>query len=48
MNYYVRSADGEWLLASLEPGEQLQVECGAVQVCIGLTDVYADTGPPAG
>lgn len=44
VNYYVRSADGEWLLASLDPGEELRVECGAVRVSIGLTDVYADTG----
>ena len=42
--YSVRGADGQWLEANLDPGEQLDIECGALRASLNLTDLYEETG----
>lgn len=42
--YSVRGADGQWLEANLDPGEQLDIECGAMRASLNLTDLYEETG----
>jgi Uma2 family endonuclease len=41
--YSVRGADGQWLEASLDPGEQLDIECGAMRTSLNLTGIYEET-----
>ena len=48
VRYRVRSADGEWLDAVLDPGEQIEIECGPVRASLGLAAIYEDTGLAAG
>ncbi len=43
-SYRVRAANGEWLAATLDPGERLEVECGALRASLGLAEIYEDTG----
>jgi Uma2 family endonuclease len=42
--YYIRSAQGEWLSANLDPGERLQVQCDHVRAELTLGSIYEDTG----
>jgi Uma2 family endonuclease len=44
VSYYIRGTDGDWLAATLDPGERLQVDCGSVHASLSLGDVYEDTG----
>jgi len=44
VSYYVRSKQGEWLSATLDAGERIDVECGPVTVSLGLSEIYEDTG----
>lgn len=44
VTYYVRSAQGEWLSANLDPGERLQVQCDSVRAELTLASIYEDTG----
>jgi Uma2 family endonuclease len=44
VSYRIRGADGEWLSASLDPGERIEVECGPVRASLGLPGIYEDTG----
>ena len=44
VGYHIRSAGGEWLAATLDPGERLEIECGAVRASLGLGEIYEDTG----
>lgn len=44
VTYYSRSNRGEWLVATIERDEKIQVECGSVQTSIGLREIYEDTG----
>ena len=48
VRYRIRGADGLWLEASLDPGERIQVECGAVNASLGLREIYEDTGLAVG
>jgi Uma2 family endonuclease len=44
VSYHVRGDDGEWLAASLDPGERLEVRCGPVVAELTLASIYEDTG----
>ena len=44
VTYYLRGSDGEWLAASLDPGEHIDIECDAVRTGLGLGEIYEDTG----
>ena len=44
VSYYVRSTQGEWLSATLDAGERIEVECGPVTASLGLSEIYEDTG----
>lgn len=44
LTYSVRAADGDWLEASLEPGEQLQIRCNELSANLTLAAAYEDTG----
>ena len=44
VSYYVRGRDGEWLMATLDSGERVVVECGPVQAALALPEIYEDTG----
>jgi Uma2 family endonuclease len=44
VTYYLRSDDGEWLAANLDPGERLQVHCDHVRAELTLGSIYEDTG----
>ena len=44
VSYRIRGADGEWLAASLDPGERIEIECGPVRSGVGLREIYEDTG----
>jgi len=46
VTYYLRGDDGGWLVASLDPGESLQVRCEPVSVDLTLAAIYEDTGLP--
>jgi Uma2 family endonuclease len=47
VTYYVRDrAEGEWLSASLDPGERLVVQCDGVRAELTLAGIYEDTGLP--
>ncbi len=47
VTYYVRDrAAGEWLSASLDPGERPTVQCGGVRAELTLAGIYEDTGLP--
>jgi Uma2 family endonuclease len=47
VTYYVRDpAAGEWLSASLDPGECLTVQCDGVRADLTLAGIYEDTGLP--
>jgi len=48
VSYRVRSRTGEWLAATLDPGERLEVECGPMRAGFGLVEIYEDTGLEAG
>lgn len=42
--YYMRGVDDAWLAASLDPGEQLEIECGPLRAALTLASIYEDTG----
>lgn len=44
VSYTVRGADEEWLAATLDPGERIEIDCGAVRASLGLGEIYEDTG----
>jgi Uma2 family endonuclease len=44
VSYHVRGKDGEWLAATLDPGERIEIECGPVRSSFGLSELYEDTG----
>ena len=44
VNYRIRGVGGEWLAATLDPGERLEIECGPVRARFGLGEIYEDTG----
>ncbi len=44
VSYHVRGDDGEWLAASLDPGERLELRCGPVVAELTLASIYEDTG----
>jgi Uma2 family endonuclease len=44
VSYYLRGPAGDWLLGTLEPGDQLEVECGPVRTALSLAGLYEDTG----
>ena len=44
MSYRIRGAGGEWLAATLDPSERLEIECGPVRASLGLTEIYEETG----
>ena len=44
VTYHVRAANGEWLAATLDAGERLEIECGPVRAGLGLAEIYEDTG----
>lgn len=44
VSYHVRAKDGEWLAATLDPGERIEFECGPVRSSFGLSELYEDTG----
>lgn len=44
VSYYLRGADADWLAATLDSGERLQVDCGGVHASLSLGDIYEDTG----
>ncbi|MGA8054873.1 MAG: hypothetical protein WCA12_13610, partial [Burkholderiales bacterium] len=44
VSYYVRGRDGEWLMATLDSGERVVVECGPVQAALALPEIYEDAG----
>jgi len=44
VTYYLRSDDGEWLAANLDPGERHQIQCGPVRAALTLATIYEDTG----
>lgn len=44
VSYYVRGADGDWLAATLDPGERMDIDRGAVRANLGLGEIYEDTG----
>jgi Uma2 family endonuclease len=44
VNYYLRGDDGDWLAATLDPGERLEIDCGAVHASLGLGEIYEDSG----
>ena len=46
--YYLRGADGAWLAASLDPGEQLEIECGPMRAALTVAAIYEDTGLATG
>jgi Uma2 family endonuclease len=48
VSYHVRGQDGEWLAATLDPGERIELECGPVRAIIGLPELYEDTDLAAG
>jgi len=47
VSYHVRGPDGEWLAATLDPGERIAIECGPVRASLGLPELYEDTDPAA-
>jgi Uma2 family endonuclease len=44
VSYRVRGSGGEWLVATLDPGERIEIECGPVRASLGLGEIYEDTG----
>ena len=44
VSYYVRSTAGEWLSATLDPGERIDVDCGPARSSLALSQIYEDTG----
>ncbi len=44
---YSRSAANDWLTATLEHRETLDIECGPVRAGVSLADIYEDTGLPS-
>ena len=44
VTYYLRSSDGEWLAASLDAGERIDLDCGEMRSALGLGEIYEDTG----
>ncbi|MGH9577174.1 MAG: Uma2 family endonuclease, partial [Terriglobales bacterium] len=44
VSYRIRGAGGEWLAATLDPGERLEIECGSVRASFGLGEIYEDSG----
>lgn len=44
VSYYVRGPDREWLAATLDPGERIDIQCGPVRASVGLNEIYEDTG----
>lgn len=44
VTYYLRGSDGDWLAATLDPGERIEIDCGAVRASLGLGEIYEDTG----
>ena len=47
VSYRVRAADGEWLVATLDAGERLELACGPLRASLGLAEIYEDSGLPA-
>lgn len=43
VSYRIRGADGEWLAASLDPGERIEIDCGPLRASRGLREIYEDT-----
>ena len=43
VSYRIRGAGDEWLAATLDPGERLEIECGPVRASVGLGEIYDDT-----
>ncbi|MGH8674967.1 MAG: Uma2 family endonuclease [Burkholderiales bacterium] len=44
VRYRVRGSDGEWLGATLDPGERIEIQCGPVRAGFGLSEIYEDSG----
>jgi len=44
VSYRVRAANGEWLSATLDADERLEIECGPVRASLGLAEIYEDAG----
>lgn len=44
VNYYVRSPEGDWLAATVDRGERVEIDCGTVRASLGLHEIYEDTG----
>jgi Uma2 family endonuclease len=44
VTYCLRGSDGDWLAATLDPGERIEIDCGAARASLGLGEIYEDAG----